>query len=1273
MKFKTKTRFKAIALASSVFAIMQPSTAFAALVPLLLSTNTSLTPDLGLGYLFALPNITLTVTDGDIIGNSFLPLLNLTGSIDAALLANSNTVFFAGAATLTSFVGATYPIDTIEFQAAKTVNFNGPLRVNTANFAANATMNLADGVFVVGDMDNTSGVAATGSILFQGNGLLTGDVGNTNSLGLIRINAAGVGAKTVELFGDLINVATLAINDDGSGNANNASTLKLNDPDMVLTGNIIATTTNQDIVDIVNADTISGNIGSLGSILNLVRVGQFNDTTVNGNIFATSTQFQGNNTLRMTDGKVINGNVTTSANGSGDIAFIGGGQVTGNIGVINRLALITVNSSQAAGKTLELNGSTINVSAIQILGGAANPTTILLNGVSPMAVTANITTNNNNLDILNVANVGPTTITGNIGGSGKAFNLVNVGLHNSTTVHGNITAVTTQFQGNNVLSLGLGNVITGAVDAAAPATGILQFQGGGRVTGNIGNNNSLSLLTINSNGNANQTLELDGAIINIPTMNIVGNSGSPTTLLLSSQAGMTVTGNMTSSNNNVDILNVVNVGATTINGNIGAANHAYNLIKVGQNAATTINGNVYAASLQFQANNALNLGNGASVFGAIDSLLPGIGTLQFLGNATVTGNIGTVPISMINAQGPNSIINLQGDISAGAVNFMADAAISIADGKGIDALVTTNLNNQGTLNYLGSTSIDSPIGANGASLKLINFQGSLGKTATLNTNLFATNVSVNNGVNFAVPSSQVITGNLVLSNGSSLSLTTNTAPLTVTGDFSMGAGTILGLDMNNQVNAGMVNVQGTASINPLASVSILNAPTLIPNGNVTITIVTDGAGAGADLHVIPVTSNNMFTQFDTQVSGNLLQLVVSLSPISSFIPAGCSGTTVVDALDAISTSGGISGSLASIIGQLGTYSDPHALCQAIDTLVPIVDSAVLAESFGIQRHSMDILDERMTKSQFCHRHLNHPACRLSQTGFASGDTIIGTPISTVDEEGAWVKIFGLHAEQSERQHVKGYKNNAWGLAIGKDIMLSDRALIGAAFSWADLSIKDQIAAGSTEADNFQEAVYGFYEFNSPLYLKWALALAYNDYSENRNILFGNLILSPQADFHGWQTGARAEFGYDYDQLGVHIVPKVSLYYSNLSLSAYTETNVDTADQEVERAHFNMLLGGAGVKAAWDIDYLWSGFVQPEVHVMAYYDFIGDRMETTSLFVGGGPSFSTIGFKPAQCSGNVGGSISAFAPIGITVTSTVELDFKQDYHAAYGFVTMRYEW
>lgn len=1265
LSLKEKNKLVKNVLASTLF-MLAPFNLHAGLVPVLVSTDSTTTPDAGQGYEFIniLGPITLTINDGFSIGHSFIPLLGINDSVDAltAPIGLTDTLAFAGDATVTAAIGAMNAIGTIDLNGAnKTVNFQGNINTTTMNFTQDAIANLSDTVIITGAIDNTSGVANKGTLQYQGGGQVTGDIGNTKALKLITIDAAGSAGKTLELDGGVIKSASINLNDDGSGNPINGTTLKLNNVAMALTGNITTNTNNENTLDITNAASLQGNIGKIGNALNLIKVGLHNNTTITGNIFATTTQFQGNNTLILADGDVITGAVDSTAAGIGSLEFQGSGQITGNIGSNNTIALITLNSGAGINKQVELDGSIIRATSINTVGGGGNPTTLLLNSPGVMALTGNITSNNNNLDILNIANTGVTTIIGNIGTSGKALNSILVGQNNDTIVTGNITATTTEFQGDHTLSLGDGNVITGAIDTTVSGTGTLQFQGGGRVSGNIGNANKLNLVNFNSTGGLNKTIELDGAVIKANTLNIIGNAGSATTLLLNGPGAMALSGNIATNNNNLDIINIANTGPTTINGNIGGVNHAFNLLKVGQNAATTVNGNIYSLMTQFQGNNILNIGNNDNIFGAVDSIATGNGILNFQGNSTITGNIGNSnSIAAINLQGIGSTVNFQGNVSAAATNFTANGTATLANGKVFNGPVTASVADQGTLIFLGTSTINYPIGD--APLNNITFNGGPGTVVNLQNDLFATNTLVNNGGTLFVNTPQTINGNFSVTNGSILSLTTGANPLTVTGDFDLGAGTTFQLDMGSIVAAGSVNDQGTATVDAASKVVITNAPGLIPGGKATITIVTDGTGGGANLHTIPVLSNSLLTKFSTEVNGNLLQLVITTNSANPFI---CNNFEISNVLDDLRNSANISGTLQNIINQLGTFTDEEALCENVSLLSPVVDAGVVFESFEAQRQNFNIIQEQAELMHFCKSHPEHFICNKRPNGISAGDM-------TFIEDRVWVKLLRQVADQDERQGIDGYKDYMNGIAIGGESLFGENAIIGIAFSWANLNIHQRNDQAKTDVDSYQETIYGNYDFESPIYVNWAAGIAYNAYAMDRNFIFGNIVLAPTGKFHGWQSGAKAEIGYDIENNMIHAIPLASLYYSHLALSEYTERGLDTADQQVQDANYNMLLGGAGIKFIYDNSYDICLY-QLEAHLMTYYDFVGDRMQNTSQFVGGGPSFTTIGFKPARGLINLGARINIFTTTGFDFFGGMDWNAKDDYSSILGYLKLRYEW
>ncbi|MBI2790854.1 MAG: autotransporter domain-containing protein [Gammaproteobacteria bacterium] len=731
-------------------------------------------------------------------------------------------------------------------------------------------------------------------------------------------------------------------------------------------------------------------------------------------------------------------------------------------------------------------------------------------------------------------------------------------------------------------------VITADIDnTGASNTGTLIFNDTNTVNGSIGATNPFNLITAQNTLGAAYTLIFDSPVVNATTINLLdGGVGNATTLRLDN-AAMVLTGNITNKTNDLNILNILN--ATTINGNLGTSDAVFNKIMVGANVNTTINGNIFvgAAGVQFQANNKLSIGSGFNINGPVTTIANGAGILNFLGNSTIT----------------------------------------------------------------------SQIGAGGAALALVGISGPAGTVVNLQNNIFA-DVLVGNGGTLAVTGARTITGDFDVQPGV-LSLGAN-SPLTVTGAFSMNAASTLQIDMaGSSTTTSKVAVAGNATTNTATTINILNAgysPTPVTN-----TIITSGAAGNYGAPTPLVTSNSLLTQFITQVNGQNLELV-SLSQAVAANTNQSNTVGVASALDAIARSGQpVGGLLGNVINSLGLFTSQAQLTEALAELAPNVSGANMYESFMLQRKTSDAVGDRLDN---LNQHLH--ASNSYASGYAAGDR--NAPCY-----GSWVRLFGQTADQDRRDNIDGYTDDMWGIAGGFDLMTSENALVGIALSWANADIRYDIAGGGdSDIDSYQAALYGDYHFSNPLFLHWFGAVAYNDYHNERNVNFANLFFSPTGDTHAWQYGAKAELGYIFGEQALKTIPMVSLYYSHLDMKSYTEIGANTANQTIDDEGFDILQGGLGIKFAYDCPH-GRTLYQPELHLNAFYDFIGDRFETTSQFVGSGPSFTTSGFKPAQDSYNIGASVSIFGDNNVTLTASYDFDFKDDYTANSGFLRLRYGW
>ena len=72
-----------------------------------------------------------------------------------------------------------------------------------------------------------------------------------------------------------------------------------------------------------------------------------------------------------------------------------------------------------------------------------------------------------------------------------------------------------------------------------------------------------------------------------------------------------------------------------------------------------------------------------------------------------------------------------------------------------------------------------------------------------------------------------------------------------------------------------------------------------------------------------------------------------------------------------------------------------------------------------------------------------------------------------------------------------------------------------------------------------------------------------------------------------------------------------------------------------------------------------------------HDLIGDEFETTSRFSGGGASFETTGFEPAQTTFNLGADLTYFNTANWELKAGYDFEFKEDYDAHTGTLEAAY--
>ncbi|MBS0286256.1 MAG: autotransporter domain-containing protein, partial [Proteobacteria bacterium] len=698
----------------------------------------------------------------------------------------------------------------------------------------------------------------------------------------------------------------------------------------------------------------------------------------------------------------------------------------------------------------------------------------------------------------------------------------------------------------------------------------------------------------------------------------------------------------------------------TVNANGGVKTLNFTGQNINANTINVVGGGGNATTLNFNSATGTNQsGNITTNNNGLDII-----TLNSTGSSVFDGQVGTATnhFAALDLLQPGATLKVIGNIYANQIQLnAANTTLQIEDGSPFGP-ITTNVPNQGTVTFLGNSTVDFAVGTVGNPISAFNVNGFAGSVVSLNASVFADTFSVNNGGTLRPINGDTVTATPVDINNGILQITNNSI-FNVNGDLNINnANAILQVDMgHNLTSTGEVFVTGTASVKAPASLSILN-PAFSPNGPTVIPIVMAGVGDFAP--AMNITNPNSFlTTFSTSVTngGNTLNLIITSKALAN-VADQPNTIGVGGLLDELASSGvPVTGSLENIIEQLNSFDSAEEVNFALSTLAPIVDGAILNESFMAQREIFDAIGLRFDRMRFWTKHHGQ-----SNTGLSGGDA--------GDENSGWVKVLRQHANQKEREGVEGYHEDMLGLVVGGDTLVRDDIMLGAALSWTNLDMHDKIVnRNKTTVNSYQATVYASLECNTPWFFDGYAALAYNDYIVHRNIVFGNVDLFPRGEFKGWQAGAKGEAGYIFDFGSLHIVPIASLFYSHLNLDAYQETGADTANLVIAGSDFDALLGGVGVQLVDEYAYDSQRLFQAQAHMMVYYDFVGDRMQLSSQFVGAGPSFNTLGFTPAQTSFNIGGHVSLFSTHDWIFTVSYDFDVKEDYTANAGFLRVKHEW
>lgn len=497
----------------------------------------------------------------------------------------------------------------------------------------------------------------------------------------------------------------------------------------------------------------------------------------------------------------------------------------------------------------------------------------------------------------------------------------------------------------------------------------------------------------------------------------------------------------------------------------------------------------------------------------------------------------------------------------------------------------------------------------------------------------------------AITNTGTINGNLVLTAGTTAALDVGTGnvALSAGGAYIQGSGTALELTANSASNYGKVT---TSVASTLAAASTVNVTIdgYMPNNTMLTVVDTSGAGIGSLPGTITA-SSPLIALSGSDATGDLVLTATRANSYNSFASnsnAAAAGTV----LNSIAVGGNPQGDMLTVLSNLDSMNSAAQIDQALNTLTPNTDNSVPQTT-------------QMTQDQFIATALAHlDGFKNVIRDFPKGFDL-------------WASGFGSYLHQDARAASNGYNAAIWGTAIGGDLPALDHLRIGMAGGFAQDFIRTKDSSSRTDIDSYQGTLYASYAKDA-YYIDTIFSFAYNSYDTSRHVALGALDRTATGDYNGQQYSGYIQGGYKFISRGIELTPIASFLYSHLRLNGYAEEGAGALSLKVDAQDYDIAQTGLGIKAGYPFDIKSiSSKITPELKFKWLYDWVGEAQQSTSAFTGGGGSFNTQGFTPAQSSYDFGAKVTFETDDTITISISYDLELKEDFYGHYGYANIRY--
>jgi outer membrane lipase/esterase len=190
------------------------------------------------------------------------------------------------------------------------------------------------------------------------------------------------------------------------------------------------------------------------------------------------------------------------------------------------------------------------------------------------------------------------------------------------------------------------------------------------------------------------------------------------------------------------------------------------------------------------------------------------------------------------------------------------------------------------------------------------------------------------------------------------------------------------------------------------------------------------------------------------------------------------------------------------------------------------------------------------------------------------------PVAPDPNWGFFVRGNLVLGDQKDTAGQRGYDFRNGGITLGTDYRFSENFVGGALFGMNTAKSWINDAGSTVKLDGYTLGFYGTY-FRKAFYLDGQASYGWNNFNNNRRIVFPGIDRSATASPSGGQATGYGGTGYDFSFGSWTIGPALTFQYLWMGVNGYSESGADSLNLQVDRQTTESYQGSAGIKGAWN--------------------------------------------------------------------------------------------